>query len=139
MKKKNITETNNLFRAACVKVAVCIRLKKSENRKKNEPRCKSRIDEDIKRLKQNSNFWKENPKENWEWRKCKLSELNQKCREVKELKQKMLEKSAKVRCYEQRIEQLRHKRIFEFDQREDVDRIQWRWGETKSCSKCWRN
>lgn len=66
LKKKNITETNNLFRAACVKVAVCIGLKKSENRKKNEPRWKIRIDEDIKRLKQNSNFWKENPKENWE-------------------------------------------------------------------------
>ena len=49
-----------------MKVAICIRLKKSENRKKNEPRWKSRIDEDIKRLKQNSNFWKENPKENWE-------------------------------------------------------------------------
>ena len=52
------------------------------------------------------------------------------------MKQKMLEKRAKVRCYGQRIEQLRYNRIFDFDQREDVNRIQWRWGETKSCSKC---
>ena len=52
LKRKNITETNNLFRAAGVNVAVCIGLKKSENRKKNEPRWKLRIDEDIKRLKQ---------------------------------------------------------------------------------------
>ena len=65
-----------------------------------------------------------------------MSKLNQRCREVKEMKQKMLEKRAKVRCYEQRIEQLRYNRIFDFDQREDVNRIQWRWGETKSCSKC---
>ena len=52
LKRKNITETNNLFRAADVNVAVCIGLKKSENRKKNEPRWKLRIDGDIKRLKQ---------------------------------------------------------------------------------------
>ena len=38
LKSKNITETNNLIRAASVWVAEQIGLKKAEHRKKNEPR-----------------------------------------------------------------------------------------------------
>ena len=46
LKNKNITETNNLIRAASVWVAERIALKKTEHRKKNESRWKGRIDRD---------------------------------------------------------------------------------------------
>ena len=36
---------------------------------------------------------------------------------IEELKQKMLEKSAKVKTYEQRIEQFKQNRIFDLDQK----------------------
>ena len=36
---------------------------------------------------------------------------------IEELKQRMLAKSAKVRRYQQRIEQFRQNRIFDFDQK----------------------
>ena len=36
---------------------------------------------------------------------------------IEELKQRMLRKSAKVRTYQQRIEQFRQNRIFDFDQK----------------------
>ena len=45
---------------------------------------------------------------------------------IEELKQRMLRKSAKVRTYQQRIEQFRQNRIFDFDQ----PRIQWGQGKT---------
>ena len=58
-------------------------------------------------------------------KKHKLSELNERYRVkrkglktvIEELKQKMLAKSAKLRRYQQRIEQLRQNRIFDFDQK----------------------
>ena len=60
-------------------------------------------------------------------KKSKLSELNERygvkstCKGLKtvigEIKQRMLEKSAKIRRYEQRIEQFRQNRIFDFDQK----------------------
>ena len=54
-----------------------------------------------------------------------MSELNERYRVqrkrlktvIEELKQKMLAKSAKLRRYQQRIEQLRQNRIFDFDQK----------------------
>ena len=51
LKSKSITETNNLIRAASVRVAERIGLNKSEHREKNEPRWKRRIEGDIKRLR----------------------------------------------------------------------------------------
>ena len=56
MKSKNITETKNLIRAASVWVAELIELKKAEHRKKNERKCKRRIEGDRKRLRQEVNF-----------------------------------------------------------------------------------
>ena len=58
-------------------------------------------------------------------KKCELSELNERYRVkrkgtktvTEELKQKMLAKSAKVRRYEQRIEQFIQNRIFGFKQK----------------------
>ena len=56
LKSKSITETNNLIRATSVWVAEKLGLKKAKHRKKNEPWWKRRINGDIKRLKQESNF-----------------------------------------------------------------------------------
>ena len=90
-----------------------IGLKKAEHRKKNEPRWKRRIEGDIKRLKQEINFLEREVKGKLGLKKkCKLSELNERYRlkrkglktVIKELKQKMLAKSAKLRIYQQRIE-----------------------------------
>ena len=58
-------------------------------------------------------------------KKRKLSELNERHRMkrkrlkivIDELQQRILAKSAKVRRYQQKIEQLRQNRIFDFDQR----------------------
>ena len=51
LKNTTITETNNLIRVAIVWVAEWIELKKAEDKKKNEPRWKCRIEADIKRLR----------------------------------------------------------------------------------------
>ena len=49
-KSKNITETNDLIKAASVWVAEQIGLKKRDYKEKNEPRWKCRIERDIKKL-----------------------------------------------------------------------------------------
>ena len=49
LKNKNITETNNLIRAASVWVAERIALKKTEHRKKNESKWKGRIERERER------------------------------------------------------------------------------------------
>ena len=49
-KRKSITETNDLIKAASVWVAEQIGLKKRDYREKNEPRWKRRIEGDIKKL-----------------------------------------------------------------------------------------
>ena len=51
-KSKNITETNDLIKAASVWIAEQIGLKKRDYREKNEPRWKCRIEGDIKKLRQ---------------------------------------------------------------------------------------
>ena len=47
---------NNLIRAAKVCVAERVKLKIAEHRKKNEPKCKRRINGDIKKLRDEVNF-----------------------------------------------------------------------------------
>ena len=69
LKSKSITETNNLIRTASVWVAEQIRLNKADHRKKNEPRWKSRIEGDIKRLSQEVNFLERNYKAELELKK----------------------------------------------------------------------
>ena len=126
LKSNRITETNNLIRAASAWVAGRIELKKAEHRKKNEPKWKRRIEGDIKRLRQEANFLERESKgELGLKKKHKLDELNERYRVkrkglktvIDELKQRMLTESAKVRIYEQRIEQFRQNRIFDFDQK----------------------
>ena len=53
---KNITETNDLIKAASVLVAEQIGLKKRDYREKNGPRWKRRIEGDIKKLRQSINL-----------------------------------------------------------------------------------
>ena len=126
LKSRTITETNNLIRAASVWVAEWIGLKKAEHRKRNEPRWKHRIEGDIKRLRQEVNFLEKEVKgELGLKKKRKLTESNERYRVkrkglktvIEKLKQRMLAKSAKVRRYQQRIEQFRQNRIFDFDQK----------------------
>ena len=93
---------------------------------KNETRWKRRIERDIKKLKQDVNLLtrdlkgelglkkKQNMKELYE--KCKVKRKGLKT-VIEELKQSMLAKSAKVKRYEQRIEQFRLNRIFDLDQK----------------------
>ena len=122
MKSKSITETNNLIRAASAWVAERIGLKKAELRRKNEPRRKGRIEGYINWLRQKPIFWKGKLGSK---KKGKLSKLKERYRVkrnglktvIEELKQRMLAKSAKVRRYQQRIEQFRQNRIFEFDEK----------------------
>ena len=70
-KRRSIAEISNLFRDAVVLVAEWIGLKKSENRKKNEPRWKRRIEGDIKRLLQEFKFMERESKEELEMKKKK--------------------------------------------------------------------
>lgn len=101
-------------------------MKKAEHRKKNEPRWKRRIQADIKRLRQEVNFLERESKgELGLKKKRKLGKLNKRYgvkrkglkTVIEELKQKMLAKSAKIRRYEQRIEQFRQNKIFDFDKK----------------------
>ena len=126
LKSKSITETNNLIKAASVWVAERIGLKKAEHRKKNEPRWKRRIEGDIKRLRKEVNFLEREVKgELGLKKKRKLSELNERYRVkrkgfktvIEELKQRMFAKNVKIRRYQQRIEEFRQNRIFNFDQK----------------------
>ena len=55
---KNITQTNNLIKAAGVWVVDQLSLKTFEGRKKNNPWCKRRIVEDIKQLEKDFNILK---------------------------------------------------------------------------------
>ena len=122
----SITETNSLIVAASVWVAEQIGLKKIEYRKKNEPRWKRRIEGDIKRLRKDVNILERKLKgEIAERKRQKLLQLHEKYRVrkkglktvIEDLNQRMTAKSAKIRRFEQRIEQFRQNRLFEVDQK----------------------
>ena len=104
-KSKNITETNDLTKAASLWVAEQIGLKKRDYREKNEPRWKCRTEGDLKKLRQDVNFLTRDLKGELESKKKqKMKELYEKYSVkrkglktvIEELKQKMLAKSAKV-------------------------------------------
>ena len=114
LKSKSITETSNFIRAASVWVVERIGLKKVEHRKKNKPRWKRRIEGDIKRLREEVSF-----PGKVIYRRTRIEEkielignLNERYRVkskglktvIEELEQRMLEKNAKIKRYEQRIE-----------------------------------
>ena len=125
-KSKNITETIDLIKAASVWVAEQIGLKKKDYREKNEPRWKRRTEGDIKKLRQDVNLLTRDLKGELESKKKqKMKELYEKYTVkkkglktvIEEPKQRMLVKSAKLKRYEQRIEQFRQNRIFDLDQK----------------------
>ena len=70
-KIKNITETNDLIKAASVWVAEQIGLKKRDYREKNELRWKHRVERDIKKLRQDVNLLTRDLKGNWDRRRNK--------------------------------------------------------------------
>ena len=153
-KSKSITETNDLIKAASVWVAEQIGLKKRDYREKNEPRWKRRIEGDIKKLRQDVNLLTRDLKgELGSKKKQKMKELYEKYRVkrkglktvIEELKQRMLAKSAKVKRYEQRIEQFRQNRIFDLDQKKiyaELNRNEIRSNDVpnaEECTKFWGN
>ena len=102
---KNITQTNNLIKAAGAWVADQLSLKTFEGRKKNDPWCKRRIVEDIKQLEKDFNILKMikkgkigSPQQS----KDKLVQENYGIRRkglittTEELKQRILAKAAKI-------------------------------------------
>ena len=126
LKAKSSHKTNDLIKVASVWAAEQIGLKKINYRGKNEPRWKRRIEGDIKKLRQDVNLLKRDLKgELGSKKKQKMKELYEKYRVKKKglktviegLKQRMLAKSAKVKRYEQKIEQFRLNRIFDHDKK----------------------
>ena len=91
---KNITQTNNLVKAAGVWVADQLGLKKYEGVKKKDPRWKRHIEEDIKQLKKDINILEES--------KAKLIEEKYGVKRkdlttvIEGLKQRILTKAAKL-------------------------------------------
>ena len=151
-KSKSITETNDLVKATSVWVAEQIGLKKRHYRGKIEPRQKRRIEGDIKKLRQDVNLLIRDLKvELGSKRKQKMKKLYEKYRVkrkglktvIDELKQRMLAKSAKVKRYEQRIEQFRQNRIFDLDQRKIYAELNWNGigsndvSNAEECTKFW--
>ena len=123
---KNITQTNNLIKAAGVWVADQLGLKKSEGRKKKDPWQKRRIEEDIKQLQKDINILERVKNGHIGARKEGKAKLVKEKYGVKrkglttvieELKQRILAKAAKLSRYEQRIQQYRINRLFKVDQK----------------------
>ncbi|XP_047488218.1 uncharacterized protein LOC125038695 [Penaeus chinensis] len=123
---KNITETNELIRAATVWVAEQLGLKKPEFRAKKDPWWKRRIEDDIKRIRKDVNILERDLRGELSHKKSKtLQRLKEKYRVhkkgiktvIEELKQRMIAKSAKIKRYDQRINQFRQNRTFSIDQK----------------------
>ena len=109
---KNISQTNNLIKAASVWVADQLGLKKYEGGKKKDPWWKRRIEEGIKLLKKDINILERVKKDQIGARKEGKAKLVEEKYSVKrkvvkslieELKQRILAKAAEIARYEQRI------------------------------------
>ena len=123
---KDITETIELIKAATVWVTEQLGLKKTEFRAKKDPWWKRRIEDDIKRIRNDVNILQRDVRGELSHKKSeKLQRLKEKYRVnkkgiktvVEELKQRMIAKSAKIKRYDQRINQFRQNRIFSVDQK----------------------
>ena len=123
---KNITEANELIRAATVWVAEQLGLKKTEFRAKKDSWWKRRIEGDIKRIRKDVNILERDLRGELSNKKSeKIQRLKEKYwvnkkgikAVVEELKQRMIAKSAKIKRYDQRINQFRQNRIFSVDQK----------------------
>ena len=121
---KDITESNNLIKAASVWVARQLGLKRPMRGKKVEPWWERKIEEDIKGISREVNIReREERGEIKSKRKVKEPENKYSIKRkgltlvLEELKQKLLAKSAKIKQYEQRITQYKQNRLFETDQK----------------------
>jgi len=123
---KNITQTNNLIKAAGVWVADQLGLKKYKGGKKKDPWWKRRIEGDIRHLREDINILERVKKDQIGTRKEGKAKLIVEKYRVKrkglttvieELKQRILAKAAKIARYEQRIHQYRINRLFKVDQK----------------------
>ena len=121
---KNITQANNLIKAAGVWVADQLGLRKYEGGEKKDP-WKRRIEEDIKQLKKYINILEKLKKGQIVARKEGKAKLIEEKYGVKrkglttvieELKQRILPKAATLSSYEQTIQQYRINRFFKVDQ-----------------------
>ncbi|XP_068684755.1 uncharacterized protein [Montipora foliosa] len=127
---KDITESNNLMKAASIWVARQLGLKKPMRGKKVEPWWKRRIEGDIKRIRWEVNIL-EREKRGEIKSKRKVKELENKYNikrkgltlVIEELKQKLLAKTAKINRYEQRITQYRQNQMFETDQKKVYEEL----------------
>ena len=136
---KNITQTNNLIKAAGVWVADQLGLKKYEGGKKKDPWWKRRIEEDIKQLKKNINILKRVKKgQIGEYKEGKGKLVEEKygvkrkglTTVIEELKQRILAKAAKLSRYEQRIQQYRINRLFKVDQKKVYNEFNGKTGSS---------
>ena len=118
---KNITQTNNLIKAAGVWVADQLGLKKHEGGKKKDPWLKRRIEEDIKQLKKDIERVKKGRIGARKEGKAKPVEEKYGVKKfitvIEELKQRILAKAAKISRYGQRIQQYKINGFFKVDQK----------------------
>ena len=138
-KTQNITQTNNLIKAAGVWVADQLGLKKYEGGKKKHPWWKRRTEEDIKQLKKNINILKTVKKGQigeCNEGKAKLVEEKYGVKRkglttvIEELKQRILAKAAKLSRYEQRIPQYRINRLFKVIQKKVYNQFNGQTGSS---------
>ena len=119
MKTDNITPTNNLIKAAAAYVGEQIGLKQRPANKMKEPWWKRRIEGDIRTIRKDLNVLVRFMRNDVTRKTGKYSSLERKynlkakgVREViEELKQRLKVKSAKIRRYENRINQYRQNRM----------------------------
>ena len=122
----DITQTNNLIKAASLWVAKQLGLKTVKKGKKQDPWWKRRIEGDIKNLKKDISILEREKRGETGMRgKRKIKNLGDK-NEIKrkglttvieELKQRLLAKAAKIKRYGDRITQYRQNRMFTVEQK----------------------
>ena len=124
IESRNITETNNLMRAISTFVAEKLGLKKGRREnQQNEPWWKRRIERDINQIRKHISIMDRERKGELRSRR-KYLEIEKKYQVdrkglpvvIEELKQRLTAKAAKIRRYEQRIQQYKQNRLFSTDQ-----------------------
>ena len=125
IKANNITEINNILRAASAYAAKKLGLKEfKRDDKKTDPWWKRRIQGDIKELRKDVNILERKRKDQLK-HMAKYNQLDKKYRitnkglttVIEELKQRITAKASKIKRFDQRITQYRQNRTFNIDQK----------------------